>query len=175
MPQALRRALGRLWRRLHVAEVVSLKVGNVDSERMLIRVERGKGGRSRHALLSADLLALLRAWWQEGRRDGVTLPAGWLFPGQHVHNLVARREIDALRVGNLVRFRRKMWRHTRKPNAAPACRQANLFPHQASLPRNGCDPLLRPVVGRRCRTPGFLLDGRACAGAPLPSLGRRGF
>jgi hypothetical protein len=41
---------------LRVAEVASLKVGDIDSERMLIRVERGKGGRCRHALLSADLL-----------------------------------------------------------------------------------------------------------------------
>ncbi len=67
---------------LRVAEVASLKVGDIDSERMLIQVERGKGGRGRHALLSADLLALLRAWWQEGRREGVMRPAGWLFPGQ---------------------------------------------------------------------------------------------
>ena len=49
---------------------------------MLMCVERGKGGRGRHALLSADLLALLRAWWQQGRREGVMRPGGWLFPGQ---------------------------------------------------------------------------------------------
>jgi site-specific recombinase XerD len=58
---------------LRVAEVASLKVGDIDSKRMLIVVERGKGGQGRHALLSADLLALLRAWWQEGRRDGMML------------------------------------------------------------------------------------------------------
>ena len=67
---------------LRVAEVASLKIGDVDSKRMLIVVERGKGGRGRHALLSADLLGLLRAWWQEGRRQGVMRPGGWLFPGQ---------------------------------------------------------------------------------------------
>jgi site-specific recombinase XerD len=53
---------------LWIAEVASLKVGDIDSARMLIRVERGKGGRYRHAKLSQDLLALLRARWQEGRR-----------------------------------------------------------------------------------------------------------
>jgi len=78
---------------LRVAEVASLKVGDIDSERMLIRVERGKGGRCRHALLSADLLALLRAWWQQGRREGVMLPAGWLFPGQDPAKPITTRQL----------------------------------------------------------------------------------
>jgi len=67
---------------LRVAEVASLKVGDIDSERMLIRVERGKGGRCRHALLSPDLLALLPAWWQQGRRDGVMLPLAGCSPAR---------------------------------------------------------------------------------------------
>jgi integrase/recombinase XerD len=79
---------------LRVAEVASLKVGDIDSERMLIRVERGKGGRCRHALLSPDLLALLRAWWQQGRRDGVMLPAGWLFPGQDPAKPITTRQLS---------------------------------------------------------------------------------
>src|SRR5438128_986907 len=53
---------------LRVSEVVALKVGDVDSERMLLRVERGKGRKDRHAMLSPQLLELLRAWWREGRR-----------------------------------------------------------------------------------------------------------
>src|SRR6478609_4986418 len=53
---------------LRVAEVAALKVTDIDSQRMLIRVEQGKGGRYRNALLSADLLALLRQWWRTGRR-----------------------------------------------------------------------------------------------------------
>ncbi|HEY8611145.1 MAG TPA: site-specific integrase, partial [Roseomonas sp.] len=44
---------------LRVAEVTSLRVGNIDSQRMLIVIERGKGGRGRHAMLSPGLLALL--------------------------------------------------------------------------------------------------------------------
>jgi len=78
---------------LRVAEVASLKVGDIDSARMLIRVERGKGGRCRHALLSADLLALLRAWWQQGRREGVMLKAGWLFPGQDPAKPITTRQL----------------------------------------------------------------------------------
>ena len=72
---------------LRVSEVVALKVGDIDSERMLLRVERGKGGKDRHAMLSPQLLELLRAWWREGRRRSLLLPGGWLFPGR---NPVAR-------------------------------------------------------------------------------------
>jgi len=36
---------------------------------MLLRVERGKGGQYRNAMLSADMLALLRQWWKVGRRQ----------------------------------------------------------------------------------------------------------
>lgn len=45
---------------LRVAEVSMLKVRDIDSERMLLRVERGKGGQYRNAMLPADLLTLLR-------------------------------------------------------------------------------------------------------------------
>ena len=78
---------------LRVAEVAALKVGDIDSARMLIRVERGKGGRYRHALLSPELLALLRAWWQEGRRQGVMLQGGWLFPGQDPGKPISTRQL----------------------------------------------------------------------------------
>ena len=77
---------------LRVSEVVALKVGDVDSERMLLRVERGKGGKDRHAMLSPQLLELLRAWWREGRRQSLLLPGGWLFPGRNpVEPLSARQ------------------------------------------------------------------------------------
>src|SRR6202051_3588201 len=58
---------------LRAAEGAALKVGDIDSQRMLIRVERGKGGRYRNAMLSPDLLALLRAWWVQGKRQGAML------------------------------------------------------------------------------------------------------
>ena len=61
---------------LRVSEVVALKVGDIDSERMLLRVEQGKGRKDRDAMLSPQLLELLRDWWVEGRRRGVLLPRG---------------------------------------------------------------------------------------------------
>jgi integrase/recombinase XerD len=77
---------------LRVSEVVALKVGDVDSKRMLLRVERGKGRKDRHAMLSPQLLELLRAWWREGRRRSLLLPGGWLFPGRNpVEPLSARQ------------------------------------------------------------------------------------
>jgi len=48
---------------LRVSEVVALKVGDIDSERMLLRVEQGKGRKDRDAMLSPQLLELLRDWW----------------------------------------------------------------------------------------------------------------
>ena len=51
---------------MRVAEVSALKVADVDSERMLLRVERGKGGRYHNAMLSEDLLALLRGGGRSG-------------------------------------------------------------------------------------------------------------
>src|SRR5271156_5591268 len=57
-----------------------------------LRVERGKGGKDRHAMLSPQLLKLLRAWWREGRRRSLLLRGGWLFPGRNpVEPLSARQ------------------------------------------------------------------------------------
>ena len=81
---------------LRVAEVAMLKVADVDSARMLIRVERGKGGRFRHALLATDLLALLRDWWRIGRQQGVLHRDGWLFPGQHAMKPISTRQLHRI-------------------------------------------------------------------------------
>jgi integrase/recombinase XerD len=47
---------------LRASEVISLKIGDIDSRRMVIRVEQGKGRKDRYVMLSPHLLALLRAW-----------------------------------------------------------------------------------------------------------------
>ena len=61
---------------LRAMEVVTLKVANIDSQRMLIRVEQGKGRRDRFAMLSPQLLELLRDWYRIAR------PQSYLFPGR---------------------------------------------------------------------------------------------
>ena len=81
---------------LRVAEVSGLKVSDIDSERMLLRVERGKGGQYRNAMLSADMLALLRQWWKVGRQQGVMHPNGWLFPGQHAGKPISTRQLHRI-------------------------------------------------------------------------------
>ena len=79
---------------LRVSEVVALKVTDIDSTRMLIRVEQGKGRKDRHAMLSLQLLELLRTWWREGRRRGVMLPHGWLFPGRNPVTPLSSRQLN---------------------------------------------------------------------------------
>jgi len=79
---------------LRVSEVVALKVGDIDSERMLLRVEQGKGRKDRHAMLSPQLLELLREWWAEGRRRSVLLPRGWLFPSRNPIEPLSTRQLN---------------------------------------------------------------------------------
>jgi len=73
---------------LRAAEVVSLKVGDIDSTRMVIRVEQGKGHKDRYVMLSAHLLELLRAWWKAAR------PQGWLFPGRDPVQPLTSRQLN---------------------------------------------------------------------------------
>jgi len=79
---------------LRVSEVAALKVDDIDSERMLIRVEQGKGRKDRNAMLSPQLLVLLRLWWKEGKQRGVMLPHGWLFPGRTHGDPISTRQIN---------------------------------------------------------------------------------
>lgn len=78
---------------LRVSEVAYLKVDDIDSQRMLIRVEQGKGGKDRNAMLSPQLLELLRLWWREGKRRGVMFPHGWLFPGRSYTDPISTRQL----------------------------------------------------------------------------------
>src|ERR1700741_2351596 len=65
---------------LRASEVVALKVGDIDSQRMTLRVEQGKGRKDRYAMLSPVLLERLRVWWRVGHAQGKILRDGWLFP-----------------------------------------------------------------------------------------------
>ena len=81
---------------LRASEVTKLKVRDIDSERMLLRVECGKGGRHRNAMLAQDLLVLLREWWKVGRKQGVMHPDGWLFPGMHYLKPICYRQVHRI-------------------------------------------------------------------------------
>jgi len=61
---------------LRVSEAVRLKVSDIDSGRMMLFVEQGKGGKDRYAMLSQQLLTILRGYWR------LTKPNLWLFPGR---------------------------------------------------------------------------------------------
>jgi site-specific recombinase XerD len=73
---------------LRVSEVVALKVGDIDSKRMVIRVEQGKGRKDRYVMLSPHLLELLRAWYRVAR------PQGWLFPGRDPVQPMTTRQLN---------------------------------------------------------------------------------
>ena len=79
---------------LRASEVVGLSVTDIDSERMLMRVQQGKGGKHRNAMLSPRLLALLRDWWRHARSKGKMLPGGWLFPGINPVDPLSTRQLN---------------------------------------------------------------------------------
>ncbi|CAG9169003.1 IS91 family transposase ISMno24 [Cupriavidus laharis] len=62
---------------LRASEVVALKVTDIDSERMTLRIEQGKGRKDRYAMLSPVLLERLRVWWRVAHAQGKMLDGGW--------------------------------------------------------------------------------------------------
>ncbi len=93
-------------------EPFAVKIADIDSQRMLIRVEQGKGRKDRYAMLSPRLLEVLRVWWRAAR------PAYWLFPswrsGRHLNETslqTACREA-ALRAGFAKRITVHTLRHS---------------------------------------------------------------
>ncbi|PKI16093.1 tyrosine-type recombinase/integrase [Colwellia sp. 12G3] len=78
---------------LRVSEVVSLKVSDIDSELMVLRVEQGKGSRDRYAMLSPALLDHLRHWWLFANKHGQMHREGWLFPGLNPINHMTSRQL----------------------------------------------------------------------------------
>ena len=81
---------------LRASEVVNLKVGDIDSTRMTLRVEQGKGRKDRYAMLCPVLLEHLRAWWRAGRAQGKLLDGGWLFPGQNPVKAMSTRQLNRI-------------------------------------------------------------------------------
>ncbi len=62
---------------LRLSEVLNLRVEDIDSQRMVIRIRQGKGKKDRYGRLSKGLLTLLREYWRACR------PESLLFPGAH--------------------------------------------------------------------------------------------
>jgi integrase/recombinase XerD len=77
---------------LRASEVVSLKLTDIDRDRMVIRVEQGKGKKDRYVILSPILLEILHEWWRVARKKG-WMSAGqpWLFPGYRGQHTSARQ------------------------------------------------------------------------------------
>ena len=75
---------------LRASEVVLLKVSDIDSAQMVIRIEQAKGRKDRYVMLSPELLDMLRQWWKGAR------PQGWLFPGRPAVNPLTTRQLNRL-------------------------------------------------------------------------------
>jgi len=81
---------------LRISEAIALTPAAIDSKRMVIRVEQGKGQKDRYTMLSPKLLEILRAWWLIER------PKDWLFPGefpgQHIGQLAVELQCQKARL-----------------------------------------------------------------------------
>jgi site-specific recombinase XerD len=79
---------------LRASEVVALKVSDIDSQRMTLRVQQGKGRKDRYAMLCPLLLERLRVWWRVARAQGKMLEGGWLFPGLDPLQALSARQLN---------------------------------------------------------------------------------
>ena len=79
---------------LRASEVVALKVSDIDSQRMTLRIEQGKGHKDRYAMLSPVLLERLRVWWRVARTQGKMPEGGWLFPGLNPFEPLSTRQLN---------------------------------------------------------------------------------
>ena len=73
---------------LRISEAVHLKAAEIDSQRMVIRVDQGKGQKDRYVMLSVRLLETLRHWWRTER------PQQWLFPGKSAAKPITRHAVE---------------------------------------------------------------------------------
>lgn len=106
---------------LRASEVCNLKVCDIDSDRMLIHVEQGKGGKDRKVMLSPGLLHLLRTYWREAR------PGGWLFPGKPTINPISPRQLSRAfgSAKNMAGIRKTATLHTLRHSFATHLLEAN--------------------------------------------------
>jgi integrase/recombinase XerD len=79
---------------LRASEVVSLRITDVDSQRMTLRIQKGKGEKDRYAMLSPLMLERLRTWYRIARSQGKMLEGGWLFPGLNPVEPLSVRQLN---------------------------------------------------------------------------------
>ncbi len=79
---------------LRSSEIVHLTMADIDSDRMLIHVNQGKGHKDRYALLSPALLEILRQWWRTAYAQGKISKSGWLFPGKKPDVPMTTRQLN---------------------------------------------------------------------------------
>src|SRR5208337_559282 len=103
---------------LRVSEVANLKVSDIDSQRMTIRVEQGKGQRDRYVMLSPQLLELLRDWWRAAR------PQVWLFPANPMTARQLNRAVHAAK--NLAGMSKRVSPHTLRHSFATHLLEQNV-------------------------------------------------
>ena len=106
---------------LRASEVCNLKIGDIDSDRMLIHVEQGKGRKDRKVMLSPGLLSLLREYWREAR------PEGWLFPGKPKISPISPRQLSRAFTSakNMAGIRKRATLHSLRHSFATHLLEAN--------------------------------------------------
>ena len=110
---------------LRVSEVVTLRVRDIDSQRMVIRVCQGKGKKDRYVMLSPKLLEVLRAYWRTCH------PGAWLFAGQDRTRPLtcAAVRLACRRIARRAGLRKRVTPHTLRHSFA-----TQLFENGAELP-----------------------------------------
>jgi hypothetical protein len=111
---------------LRISEAVRLKPSDIDSPRMVIRVEQGKGQKDRYVMLSPKLLESLRNWWR------VAKPKEWLFPATLPVHTSAKTPSN--------RHARKRTSVAAFPNRSPLIRSATPSPSICWSPVPTCAP-----------------------------------
>jgi integrase/recombinase XerD len=81
---------------LRISEVTHLRTCDVDSERMLLYVNQGKGDRDRNAKLSNSLVSILKQWWLEANAQHKMFHNGWLFPGKKPSRPLSNRQVSRI-------------------------------------------------------------------------------
>jgi integrase/recombinase XerD len=120
---------------LRVSEVVALKVGDIDSQRMLLRIEQGKGQKDRYALLPLILLKRLRTWWRYAQAEGKVLPGGYLFPGLDPLDSLSTRQLNRAvhEAARAAHIDKRVTMHTlRHSFATHLLEQGRKYPHHPS-------------------------------------------